>query len=132
MTFDEKMNLWSEAHVFYNMFNHDPGSHSTKEVLGEHKWQLRMLNTPNGSLLTENSLFDNLKKSPKIYLVHITPNLNQILESGSIYSSGDRFFIYKYKKQKYGTQTRLIKGAWKPYPINKNLRDTQLVPNLDI
>lgn len=35
----------------------------------------------------------------------------------------DRFFVYRYKKQKYGTQVRKTKKGWKPYPIDKTLKD---------
>jgi hypothetical protein len=42
----------------------------------------------------------------------------------SIYRSTlDRFFVYRYKKQKYGTQVRKTKKGWKPYLIDKTLKN---------
>ncbi len=89
MSFNQKINKWSQAHVFYNMFTHDPGENAPKGIKLEYEWRMKMLKeTPNGRLLTENSLFNTLRTSSKIYLAHITPHLEQIMQSGSIYPSG--------------------------------------------
>jgi len=58
----------------------------TKDEQEWREWAVK--ETPNGKLLLKNSFFDILKKSSKIYLFHVTPNLKKIVESGTIYSSG--------------------------------------------
>lgn len=89
MSFNDKINKWSRAHVFYNMYTHDPGKDAPNFMKLEHAWRMdTLLTAPNGKLLTENSLFNEIRNSPKIYLAHITPNLPEIIKSGAIYSSG--------------------------------------------
>lgn len=88
MDFREKISDWSEAHVFYNLFTHKPAGDSSRDLLNEYKWRMEAMAAPNGSLLTENSVFDLLRKNNKLYFLHVTPNLKKILENGSIYSSG--------------------------------------------
>lgn len=89
MAFNDKINQWAKAHVFYNMYDHEVGAGASREIKIEHEWRLKAIKeAPNGRLLVENSFFKSLSKSSKIYLLHITPNLDQIKESGSLYSSG--------------------------------------------
>ena len=86
--FREKIIDWSESHVFYNLFSQKPGVDSSLCTSKEYKWRMEMLaEAPNSSLLIENSFFHLLKNHNKLHFLHVTPNLEAILESGSIYSS---------------------------------------------
>lgn len=83
------MQRWAEAHAFYNIYDQIPSDNRPNIETQEYLWRQRLKkDTPNGKLLTANSFFSDLKKSEKIYLNHITYNLNKIIESGSIYASG--------------------------------------------
>lgn len=86
----EKMQKWANAHVFYNMFLHGIDDSRTAKISdNEKKWrEWAVQETPNGKLILRNGFFDILKKSEKIFLFHVTPNLEKITESGVIYSSG--------------------------------------------
>lgn len=48
----------------------------------------RFQETPNGKLINKNSFLSVIRESQKIYLAHITVNLDSILRSGAIYPSG--------------------------------------------
>lgn len=87
---DKKNKRWSKAHISYDisdfLLSH---ADSSRETQSEYEWRLKILNeTPNGKLVIENSLFDNLKRSPKLYFAHITLNFDEILRSGFLYPSG--------------------------------------------
>lgn len=89
MELSKRLERWAEAHVFYNMYDYAPSGKCTFLEKEEYLWHKRMLNeTPNGHLLKENSFFNDLTNSKKIYLNHTTFNLDKILESGNLYSSG--------------------------------------------
>lgn len=85
-----KMKKWADAHVFYNTFLRELRERSSSEAANkEQEWRRWAVSeTPNGKLLLNNSFFDVLKNSSKIYLFHVTPNLEKIIESGALYSSG--------------------------------------------
>lgn len=89
MQLSKKLEPWAEAHVFYNMYDYAPCGKCSYLEKEEYSWRKRMLHqTPNGHLLQNNSLFRDLKNSKKFYLNHTTFNLNKILKSGILYSSG--------------------------------------------
>lgn len=81
---------FSDAHVFYSAFLRELGEKSHSRIsIEEQEWRKWAVNsTPNGKLFLENSFFDTLKNSSKIYLFHVTPNLEKIIKSGAFYSSG--------------------------------------------
>lgn len=85
-----KIKKWASAHVFYNMFLHGTGDSKLVKISdAEQKWREWIVReTPNGKLVLNNSFFDVLKKSDRIFLFHVTPNLEKIVQSGVIYSSG--------------------------------------------
>ena len=52
MSFDDKIYRWSKAHVFYNMFTHEPDDDVSMDVKREYEWRMKALKeTPNGNLL---------------------------------------------------------------------------------
>jgi len=54
----------------------------------EYMWRKRIVTeTPDGHLVVKNSFFENLIKSKKVYLAHITYNLDSILKNRRIFSS---------------------------------------------
>jgi len=80
---------WANAHVFYNMYLHKSTQNDSKIESDEYLWRQKIVTeAPNGRLITQNSFFENLKQSNKIYLAHSTYNLNEILKNGKIFSSG--------------------------------------------
>lgn len=85
----KKITDWSDAHVFYSSFLQNNGADLSVHGKKELAWRNRMISeATNGNLLISNSFFDQLKKGGKLFFLHITPNLNSILESNSVYSSG--------------------------------------------
>lgn len=89
MSFDPKIQDWSEAHVFYNIFSHKPGADAPYDSLHEYEWRRKMLtHAPNGELLLDNSFFKTLQSNSKLFFLHTTPNLGSIMEQGAIYPSG--------------------------------------------
>lgn len=79
---------WADAHVFYNMYLHKQGQNGSKYERDEYMWRKRIVTeTPNGHLVVKNSFFENLIKSKKVYLAHITYNLDSILKNRRIFSS---------------------------------------------
>ncbi|MBP9798226.1 hypothetical protein KBC70_03715 [Candidatus Woesebacteria bacterium] len=82
---NDKSNIkrWANAHVFYDKYTEDINVRT--DELG---WRKALVaDTPNGHLLKKNSFFDMLHND-KIYLAHITSNLDAIKAQGRIYSSG--------------------------------------------
>ncbi|MEK7526422.1 MAG: hypothetical protein AAB546_03005 [Patescibacteria group bacterium] len=45
-------------------------------------------NTPMGDLLIKNSLFETIEKQKGLDVLHLTPNLEEIIESGTLFTSG--------------------------------------------
>lgn len=79
---------WADAHVFYGMYEHNIGNKSAKSVSDEYKWRHELLNeTHNGSLLLDNTFFNDLKGKDTFYLAHVTPNLHNIQENHILYPS---------------------------------------------
>ena len=86
--FPTNLEGWPEAHVFYNSWS----SHlTTKKDLKsrlEMSWKEFILNeTPNGELFLENELFNQLQNG-ELFLIHLTPNMHNILKDNLIYPSG--------------------------------------------
>lgn len=80
---------WANAHVFYNLFTQKPSDRKLRVVNDEYLWRKRLLEeSPNSDLILNNSFFNSLRTSKKIYLAHITYNLREILKNQRIYSSG--------------------------------------------
>lgn len=80
---------WAGTHVFYNMYLYKPLEYASKSDKEEYLWRKKLVSeSPNGRLLTQNSFFETLKKSNKIYLAHVTYNLEEILTNKKIFSSG--------------------------------------------
>lgn len=81
---------WSEAHTFYNLYLEPRKKKKDNDVVNkkEHEWRKYLLNeTPNGSLLLENSFFEELKRE-KINLLHVNTSFDKIKETGLLHSSG--------------------------------------------
>ena len=79
---------WTQAHVHYDMYEHDIYANKDKTKNDECKWRNEMLNSsPHGKLFIQNSFFNALKKSNKIYLMHVTPNFHNISKDNLIFPS---------------------------------------------
>jgi len=89
---DQSNNLisqWADAHVFYNMYLHKPAKNAPEIEKEEFLWREKLISeSPNGQLITQNSFFETLKKSNRVYLAHITYNLDKILANKRIFPSG--------------------------------------------
>lgn len=79
-------NKWTDVHVPYA--NYIEGKPNLSFSEGEIEWKKRLLATPNGHLLTNNSFFNLFKNADVIYLQHTTRNLKTILKQKKICSSG--------------------------------------------
>lgn len=78
------LNTWSDAHIFYDFY----ANKKIGEDNNEYQWRHDVLkNSPHGKLLIKNSFFDNIKKSKKIYLAHVTPNFHNIQKDNILYPS---------------------------------------------
>jgi len=84
------MKNWADAHIFYGTFLHELRERNFSKIKNDEQlWRKWAVNeTPNGKLLLENSFFHTLKNSSKISLFHVTPNLEKIIDTGALYSSG--------------------------------------------
>lgn len=85
---NDNLSDWADAHVFYGMYENNISKKSAKFVKDEYFWRHKLLNeTPNGSLLLDNTFLNDLKKKDTIYLAHTTPNLHNIQENRILYPS---------------------------------------------
>lgn len=85
---DHNLSPWTNVHVYYDMYEHDIYTNKDRVKNDECKWRNDVLNnSPHGKLLTNNSFFDTLKKSNKIYLAHVTPNFHNINKDNIIFPS---------------------------------------------
>ncbi|OGK64555.1 hypothetical protein A2313_00905 [Candidatus Roizmanbacteria bacterium RIFOXYB2_FULL_41_10] len=77
-----------EINPLMSLFENDPISKSIDPV--EVAWQYHLVNeTPNGHLFKHNRLFDQINKGDGLTLIHITPNLDQIMNGNkTLYASG--------------------------------------------
>ena len=51
-------------------------------------WKKRLLSSPRGALLLNNSFFEQLNKKNKLYMLHVTASLDRIVDRGRLYMSG--------------------------------------------
>ncbi len=81
---------WADAHVFYDSpLTSSFANHADPLEQKSAAWEMRLANeTPNGSLLRKNALFDSLSGDGPLYLLHVTHALEEISEHGFLYPSG--------------------------------------------
>lgn len=90
MRIQQTLEAWSNSHVFYDMYTHQ-SEEGSDSVVGEAelRWREELVNkSPNGHLLTENSIFKLMRRTRKLHLLHITTNLDRMLEHKVLYPSG--------------------------------------------
>ncbi|MFE4175083.1 hypothetical protein ACFRR7_24055 [Streptomyces sp. NPDC056909] len=90
MDFLDTYHLWADAHAFFEA-RIIPGPAGTGDPLAEQTsaWDTRLSQeTPNGSLMRNNALFDALGGSGKLHLLHVTHALEEISKDGVLYPSG--------------------------------------------
>jgi len=82
-----KTNLWSMAHINNNVIqaNLEYSKASFDSDIGWLKYLIS--ETPNGYILKNNVLYDIASNERKIYLAHITRNINSLLETKKILAS---------------------------------------------
>lgn len=88
MDFADSYRTWADAHVFYQPTPRrvvDGDFVAAKLAAWDH---LMIHDTPNGSLLTSNSLFELLRSGQPVPLLHVTHGLAQITDRGVLYPSG--------------------------------------------
>lgn len=88
MDLSDSFELWADTHVFSRPDHHHMGH---DDAVGGKlaDWDRRMREeTPNGDLLSDNSLFDLLRRDDKARLLHVTHGLDAIVERGVLYPSG--------------------------------------------
>lgn len=77
----------SDAHSF---FNYPLTQHPTDPVFTtkENEWKEKIhSHAANGALYFQSAFFDSLKKSDKIYIAHVTKNLEEIKQTSAVYPS---------------------------------------------
>lgn len=73
--------LWAEAHTLH----FDAGKYMPS---AQDRWIESMSSMPNGHLLSDNSFFDMVRSNPsKIYILHVTQDIEKIISSSAIYPS---------------------------------------------
>lgn len=91
--------LWSEVHTLHHTdtFQYLKGSYHNQL-----EWKDRTVDTPNGELLKDNSFFAYMQNKPeKIYLLHVTKELEKIQESSTLYPSAGCLVGCIYTTQLY-------------------------------
>lgn len=87
--------LWAEAHTLH--FDAADYMHSVKT-----SWMERMTKSPHGSLLKDNSFFRSVKNNDKkIYLLHVTQDVDKIISSSTLYPSAGCLVGCVYTTQLY-------------------------------
>lgn len=89
--------LWAEAHTLH---------FSTSKFMPNttNQWISRMQNTPNGQLLATNGFFRLVQSNPKsIHILHVTQDVNKIIENGAIHPSAGCLVGCVYGTQLYPT-----------------------------
>lgn len=88
--------LWADVHSLHYLDSFEYTLNNTPLVsLNDYK-------TPNGSLLRDNSFFDSLKTNQnKIYLLHITKDIEKIKRSSTLYPSAGCLIGSIYTTQLY-------------------------------
>jgi hypothetical protein len=86
--------LWADVHSLHYLDSFECTLNNTPLVsLNDYK-------APNGSLLRDNSFFDSLKTNQnKIYLLHITKDIEKIKRSSTLYPSAGCLIGSIYTKQ---------------------------------
>lgn len=77
---------WASAHTAYKIHDFTLDSSPTSLLTKNVEWRKLQESMPHGHLLEHNSFFDS-HKDGKIYMVHGTSNLKDILSSGSLRAS---------------------------------------------
>jgi hypothetical protein len=79
---------WNEAHVNYDLYDHDICLNGDKIKYDECEWRKKLIEeSPNGDLLLRNSFFETIKNKNKIYLAHATPNFRNIRKDNLFFPS---------------------------------------------
>jgi hypothetical protein len=81
---------WADAHSFFDSALL-PGPGEQIDPLADQAimWEKRLsTQTPNGTLLRKNALFDALSGDGKLHLLHVTHALEEISQQGVLYPSG--------------------------------------------
>lgn len=79
--------LGRDNNPLLTLFQNDPISREIDPI--EIAWQYHIIyETPNGHLFKKNRLFDDINKGNGLTLIHVTPSLDKIIQSGEIYASG--------------------------------------------
>lgn len=73
--------LWAEAHTLhFDAGKYIPSAYSS--------WLGSMADTPNGSLLNDNSFFQTMRSKPdKVYVLHVTRDIEKVISSSTLYPS---------------------------------------------
>lgn len=83
---DNHMYNWAYAHRSYNELMTPSLSRQSRLTRFEEAWSREIRQLPNGHLINDNSFFRSLNDN-KVYLLHATLNMDEILKSGVVYAS---------------------------------------------
>ncbi|OON74886.1 hypothetical protein B1H18_23955 [Streptomyces tsukubensis] len=86
MDFLDSYHLWADAHAFFGSASTlipTPTDYTDPLATQAAGWSRRLAEeTPNGHLLRQNTLFETLSGSGKLYLLHVTHALEEISRQG--------------------------------------------------
>lgn len=91
--------LWSEVHLLHHS---DTSLYLKGSYDNQLEWKDKTVDTPNGKLLKGNSFFAHMQSKPeKIYLLHVTKELEKIRSSSTLYPSAGCLVGCIYTTQLY-------------------------------
>lgn len=91
--------LWSEVHTLHYA---DTPIYLQGNDYNLLEWKDKTAETPNGDLLRSNSFFEHMKNSPsKVYLLHVTKEIDKIKDSMTLYPSAGCLVGCIYTTQLY-------------------------------
>ncbi|GAA2266802.1 hypothetical protein GCM10010430_59860 [Kitasatospora cystarginea] len=89
MNLRDTYELWADAHAFFDSALPPDAGQRGPLAAQTAVWHKRLTDeTPNGSLLRKNALFDSLSSDGKLHLLHVTHALEEISQQGVLYPSG--------------------------------------------
>lgn len=89
MSLSDSYGLWADAHSFFDSALLPDAEQRGPLAAQTAAWHKRLTDeTPNGSLLVKNALFDSLSSDGKLHLLHVTQALEEISRQGVLYPSG--------------------------------------------
>ncbi|MGW6195391.1 hypothetical protein ACWF0M_04500 [Kribbella sp. NPDC055110] len=122
MELSDSFDLWADSHVFYDGLT---GGTRIDGAIGARleAWNRRMVHqTPNGALLEKNSMFDLVRTTGKVSLLHVTHAFDEIAARGVLYPSGGCLV-----GSVYGTPLTPESGSYRLHNLGRYILEREAV-----